>query len=66
MYKNAFAHDVARGIILDDAAKQFDPDLIEAFLKTEVAVHRDPRPLFRTPRRGVRHDSLSPEATLLV
>jgi putative two-component system response regulator len=36
VYKNAFAHDVAKAIILEDSGKQFDPALIDAFCKTEA------------------------------
>jgi putative two-component system response regulator len=35
IYKNAFAHDVARAIILQDSGTQFDPIIIDAFCKTE-------------------------------
>jgi putative two-component system response regulator len=32
VYKDAFPHEVARGIITDGAAKQFDPALVDVFL----------------------------------
>jgi putative two-component system response regulator len=35
VYKNAFAHDVARSIICDDSGKQFDPAVVEAFVDCE-------------------------------
>lgn len=35
VYKDAFTHDVARSIIVNDAGSHFDPDLVEAFLRNE-------------------------------
>ena len=35
VYKAAFTHDVARAMILEDAGKHFDPDIVEAFAKNE-------------------------------
>lgn len=35
VYKDAFTHEVARGIILDERGKHFDPDLVDAFLAVE-------------------------------
>ncbi|MCY2926470.1 MAG: HD domain-containing protein [Planctomycetota bacterium] len=35
VYKAAFTHDVARGIILEKPGTQFDPDVVEAFLQCE-------------------------------
>jgi putative two-component system response regulator len=35
VYKNAFAHDVAKSIICADTGKQFDPIVVEAFCSTE-------------------------------
>jgi putative two-component system response regulator len=35
VYKNAFAHDVARSMILEERGSHFDPDLIDAFLVCE-------------------------------
>ncbi|HYE19876.1 MAG TPA: HD domain-containing phosphohydrolase [Tepidisphaeraceae bacterium] len=43
VYKSAFAHDVARGIIVADTGTHFDPAVVEAFVAAEaafVAVHR--------------------------
>ncbi|HKQ48030.1 MAG TPA: HD domain-containing phosphohydrolase [Phycisphaerae bacterium] len=37
VYKQAFAHDVARGIILEESGQHFDPDVIKAFVENEVA-----------------------------
>jgi putative two-component system response regulator len=35
VYKHAFAHDVSRSIIVEEAGTHFDPDVVEAFLATE-------------------------------
>lgn len=35
VYKDAFAHDVARGIIVADSGTHFDPDLVATFNRTE-------------------------------
>jgi putative two-component system response regulator len=35
VYKNAFAHDVARGIITSESGDHFDPLVVEAFLACE-------------------------------
>ena len=35
VYKPAFSHEKARGIILDSRGSHFDPDVVDAFLKTE-------------------------------
>ena len=35
VYKNAFAHEVAKGIILKDAGTHFDPHIVDAFLAIE-------------------------------
>ncbi|HEV3004490.1 MAG TPA: response regulator [Pirellulales bacterium] len=35
VYKEAFAHDVARSIIAGEAGTHFDPEIVEAFLATE-------------------------------
>ncbi len=35
VYKHAFSHDVARSMILDEAGKHFDPEVVEAFLQNE-------------------------------
>src|SRR4051812_3710088 len=37
VYKNAFAHDVAKGIIVKDAGTHFDPAVVDAFLAAEPA-----------------------------
>ena len=34
-YKQAFNHAKARSIILEESGKQFDPDVVDAFLATE-------------------------------
>jgi cyclic di-GMP phosphodiesterase len=36
VYKDAFSHESARGIILKDAGRHFDPDVVEAFVATEA------------------------------
>jgi putative two-component system response regulator len=41
-YKEAYAHDVAKSIIVNDSGKHFDPGVVEAFLAVEqefVAIH---------------------------
>jgi putative two-component system response regulator len=35
VYKEAFAHEVARAIILDSAGTHFDPEIVQSFLRTE-------------------------------
>jgi putative two-component system response regulator len=37
VYKNAFAHEVAKGIIVKDAGAHFDPAVVAAFLAAESA-----------------------------
>jgi putative two-component system response regulator len=37
VYKDAFAHDIARGIIVKDAGTHFDPRVVEAFVAAEQA-----------------------------
>lgn len=37
IYKNAFAHEVAKGIIVKDAGLHFDPAIVQAFLAAEHA-----------------------------
>jgi putative two-component system response regulator len=34
-YKNAFAHDVTRSIIVEESGTHFDPDVVDAFLAAE-------------------------------
>lgn len=35
VYKEAFTHDIARSIIVDDSGKHFDPDVVDAFTANE-------------------------------
>lgn len=35
VYKNAFAHDVAKAMILDERGSHFDPDIVDAFIACE-------------------------------
>jgi putative two-component system response regulator len=37
VYKDAFAHEVARGIILKESGSHFDPAIVEAFVAVEQA-----------------------------
>jgi putative two-component system response regulator len=37
VYKNAFAHEVAKGIIVKDSGTHFDPAVVEAFVAAEQA-----------------------------
>jgi putative two-component system response regulator len=42
VYKDAFTHDVARGIILEESGSHFDPTIVNAFVAAEaafVAIH---------------------------
>lgn len=42
VYKEAFAHDVAKAIVLDERGKHFDPEIVDAFSRTEdefIAIH---------------------------
>ncbi len=34
VYKEAFTHDVAHAIIVEESGKQFDPDVVDAYLQT--------------------------------
>lgn len=36
VYKNAFAHDVAKSMIVSESGTQFDPPVVEAFLAAEA------------------------------
>jgi len=35
VYKDAFTHEIARSMIVKDAGTHFDPDVVEAFVRTE-------------------------------
>jgi putative two-component system response regulator len=35
VYKSAYGHEVARSIIVEESGKQFDPDVVDAFVQTE-------------------------------
>jgi putative two-component system response regulator len=35
VYKNAFAHDVAKAMIIEERGTHFDPELVDAFLACE-------------------------------
>jgi putative two-component system response regulator len=35
VYKQAFAHEVSRGLLVDEAGKHFDPRIVEAFVANE-------------------------------
>ncbi len=35
VYKEAYSHEVARSIIVDERGKQFDPDIVDAFIACE-------------------------------
>lgn len=51
-YKRAYTHQEACGIIIESRAKQFDPDLVDAFLEVEHQF----REIRHTPdNRGVAH-----------
>jgi len=38
VYKNAFAHDVARSIILEESGSHFDPELVQIFADAEEEI----------------------------
>lgn len=35
VYKNAFGHEIARGLLCEGSGTQFDPDIIDAFMRNE-------------------------------
>jgi response regulator RpfG family c-di-GMP phosphodiesterase len=35
VYKEAFSHETARGIIVDGRAKHFDPEIVDVFIEIE-------------------------------
>lgn len=39
-YKDAYSHEVARDIIVEGCGTQFDPDVVDAFLRTEKRILR--------------------------
>lgn len=36
VYKDTFSHDIAKSMILNDSGTHFDPDIVQAFLRTEA------------------------------
>lgn len=40
VYKNAYTHEVAKAIIVEQSGRQFDPDVVEAFLSREREFRR--------------------------
>jgi putative two-component system response regulator len=38
VYKDAFAHQVARAMILDESGTHFDPDVVDAFIQAESEI----------------------------
>jgi putative two-component system response regulator len=43
VYKNAFTHDVAKSVILEESGAHFDPDVVDAFIEAEqefINVHK--------------------------
>lgn len=52
VYKHAFAHDIAKGIVLAENGTHFDPEIVKAFLQQEEAFIRSriPLPAIRTWR----------------
>ena len=56
-YKKAFSHEESREIIIADRAKQFDPEVVDAFLRAErkfetVAARMADKPLHGVPERA--------------
>jgi putative two-component system response regulator len=51
VYKAAFSHETARGIILDGRGTQFDPDVVQAFLNREGDFIETARKLGDGPER---------------
>ena len=39
-YKDAYSHEIARGIIVEGRGTQFDPDVVDAFLRAEQRILR--------------------------
>lgn len=39
VYKDAFSHEITRGIILDGRGSQFDPRIVDAFVSVEDHIH---------------------------
>lgn len=37
-YKDAYSHEIARGIIVEGRGTQFDPDVVDAFLRAEQRI----------------------------
>jgi putative two-component system response regulator len=52
VYKPAFAHDIAHSMILDEAGRHFDPDVVNAFAENEDK--------FRSVRPGVPEMETAP------
>lgn len=50
VYKDAFAHHVARNIILKDSGTHFDPDVVDAFLEVESQFLEIRNSLFESDR----------------
>ncbi len=52
VYKNAFTHDVAKSVILEESGVHFDPDIVDAFLEAEqqfIDIQRRVRHAWSTP-----------------
>lgn len=58
VYKDAFAHHVARNIILKDSGTHFDPDVVDAFLAVEGQFIEFRNALFETESQANSRNSL--------
>lgn len=58
VYKDAFAHHVARNIILKDSGTHFDPDVVDAFLAVEAEFMEIRDSMFETEPQDCRLRSL--------
>lgn len=58
VYKDAFAHHLARNIILKDSGTHFDPDVVDAFLAVEGDFIEIRNALFESEHQAVRQPSL--------
>ena len=62
VYKNAFSHEVARSILLEESGSHFDPELIRGFTETEEQF-LDVRERFAEPEASPAHYATQPVGT---
>lgn len=56
IYKDAYSHEVARGIIIDGSGKHFDPLIVESFLRCEDQFREVHRQFSETPDHSLFHN----------